>query len=75
VDVIKVQAAILARVHARASMRLQGPSNPLPELADADRFRQRVLAFALAYADVVNRDWARFVSARAALENVAQWAG
>ena len=74
IEVLKVQAAILARAHVRASTRYQGPSNPLPELADADRFRQRVLAFALGYADVAFRDWSRFVSARGDLENVTQWA-
>jgi uncharacterized protein (DUF2252 family) len=74
VDLMKVQAAILARVHVRASTRVQGPTNPLPELADADRFCQRVLAFALGYGDIVQRDWARFVSAREDLDNVAKWA-
>jgi uncharacterized protein (DUF2252 family) len=74
IDVLKVQAAILARSHVRASTRYQGPSNPLPELADAERFRQRVLAFALGYADVAYRDWSRFVAARPDLENVSQWA-
>jgi uncharacterized protein (DUF2252 family) len=73
IDVMKVQAAILARAHVRASMRLQGPTNPLPELADADRFRQRVQSFALGYADIAYRDWQRFAAARGDLENVAQW--
>lgn len=75
IDMIRVQAAILARVHARAAMRVPGPSNPLLTLADADRFSQRVLSFALGYADVVYRDWSRFVALRAELENVGQWAG
>lgn len=75
IDVIKVQAAILARVHARAAMRVEGPTNPLPELADVDRFRQRVLSYALGYADIVFRDWSRFVAARGDLEKVSQWAG
>ena len=74
IDVVKVQAAILARVHARASSRSLGPSSPLPELAAADRFSQRVLAFALTYADIVFRDWLCFVAMRADLENVPQWA-
>lgn len=74
IEVMKLQAAILARTHVRASTRYQGPSNPLPELADADRFRQRVLAFALAYADLAQRDWTRFVAARGDLEDVAKWA-
>jgi uncharacterized protein (DUF2252 family) len=73
-EVMKLQATILARTHARAATRSQGPSSPLPELADADRFRQRVLAFALGYADVVQRDWSRFVAARGDLENVGAWA-
>ncbi len=75
IDVMKLQAAILARTHVRASTRYQGPSNPLPELAEVDRFRQRVLAFALAYADVVFRDWTHFVAARPDLEDVAKWTG
>ncbi len=75
IEVIKVQAAILARTHVRASARVEGPTNPLPELADADRLRQRILAFALGYADIVHRDWARFVGARGDLENIAKWAG
>lgn len=74
VEVMKVHAAILARSHVRASARVQGPTHPLPELGDADRFRQRVLAFALGYADIVQRDWTRFVAARPDLENVANWA-
>jgi uncharacterized protein (DUF2252 family) len=74
VDVMKVQAAILARVHARSSTRVEGPSHPLPELAAVDRFRQRVLAFALGYGDIMYRDWARFCAARGDLENVKQWA-
>jgi uncharacterized protein (DUF2252 family) len=74
-EVIKVQAAILARCHVRASTRVEGPTNPLPELADPDRFRQRVLAFALAYGDLVYRDWTRFIGARAGLESVSDWAG
>jgi uncharacterized protein (DUF2252 family) len=73
VDVMKVQAQILARTHVRASTRVQGPTHPLPELADSDRFRQRVLAFALGYADIVQRDWLRFKAAREDLDNVASW--
>jgi uncharacterized protein (DUF2252 family) len=70
----QVQATVLARIHARAAARAVGPANPLAELADADAFCQRVLAFALAYADVVRRDWQTFVGARAQLENVTAWA-
>jgi uncharacterized protein (DUF2252 family) len=69
-----VQASILARTHARSAARAVGPANPLAELEDADRFCQRVLAFALAYADLVGRDWVRFVGQRADLEDVAKWA-
>jgi uncharacterized protein (DUF2252 family) len=72
--VVRVQASILARVHARSAMRAVGPANPLAELADADAFCQRVLAFALVYADVVQRDWTCFVGARAEVENVEAWA-
>jgi uncharacterized protein (DUF2252 family) len=72
--VVRVQAQILARIHARAAARAVGPTNPLAELADADAFCQRVLCFALGYADVVRRDWSRFVGARADLDNVSGWA-
>jgi uncharacterized protein (DUF2252 family) len=71
----RAQGTILARIHARSAARAVGPANPLAELADADAFAQRVLAFALGYADVARRDWGRFVGARADLENVSAWAG
>ncbi len=71
--VARVQATILARIHARSAARAIGATNPLAELADADMFSQRVLAFALGYADLVRRDWTRFVGARADLDNVAGW--
>src|SRR5262249_32109586 len=67
----RVQGSILARIHARAAARAIGATNPLAELADADVFAQRVLAFALGYADLARRDWTRFVGARADLDNVA----
>jgi uncharacterized protein (DUF2252 family) len=73
-DVAKVQAAILARIHARAAARVVGVANPLAELQDVDGFCQRLLAFALAYADLARRDWQRFVGRRAELEDCAQWA-
>jgi uncharacterized protein (DUF2252 family) len=72
---VRVQAAILARVHARSAMRAVGPTNPLAELEDEDAFCQRGLAFALGYADQVRRDWQRFVGARAELDHVEGWAG
>jgi uncharacterized protein (DUF2252 family) len=68
-----VQANILARIHARSAARAVGPVNPLAELADADAFCQRVLAFALGYADVVRRDWTRFTGSRAELDRVEEW--
>jgi hypothetical protein len=71
---VQVQASILARVHARSAMRAVGPSNPLAEVEDAEACRQRVLAFALSYADLVRSDWHRFVGARAELERVEEWA-
>jgi uncharacterized protein (DUF2252 family) len=71
----RVQAGVLARIHARAAGRAVGPANPLAEAADPDAFCQRVLAFALGYADVARRDFDRFVGARAQLEDVASWAG
>jgi uncharacterized protein (DUF2252 family) len=73
--VARVQGAVLARVHARAAARAIGATNPLAELADAEVFAQRVLSFALGYADLVRRDWTRFVGARADLDDVAAWAG
>jgi uncharacterized protein (DUF2252 family) len=73
--VARAQAQVLARIHARSAMRAVGPTNPLAELADADAFCQRVLAFALLYADVVQRDYTRFVGARAELDRVTDWAG
>jgi uncharacterized protein (DUF2252 family) len=73
--VVRVQAAILARTHGRAAARAVGPANPLAEVADADVFCQRVLSFALGYADLVRSDWTRFVGARGRLDNVAAWAG
>jgi uncharacterized protein (DUF2252 family) len=72
---VRVQASILARVHARSAARAVGPTNPLAELQDADAFCQRVLGFALDYADLVRRDWQRFVGARPELEHVESWAG
>jgi uncharacterized protein (DUF2252 family) len=73
--VARVQASVLARVHARAATRAVGSANPLAELDDPNAFCQRVLAFALGYADVTTRDWTRFVGARAQIEDVASWAG
>jgi uncharacterized protein (DUF2252 family) len=72
---VQVQGSILARVHARSAMRALGPSNPLAELQDTDVFCQRILVFALGYADVVRRDWQQFVGARADLEQVEAWSG
>ena len=71
----KVQAEILARIHARSAARAVGPTNPLAELIEPEAFCQRVLAFALGYADVMRRDWARFAGARADLDRVEQWMG
>jgi uncharacterized protein (DUF2252 family) len=71
--VAEVQAAILARVHARAAARVVGVANPLAELQDEESFCQRVLAFALAYADQVRRDWKQFVGRRAELERCEEW--
>jgi uncharacterized protein (DUF2252 family) len=74
-SVAQVQASILARTHARAAARAVGPTNPLAELEDAGRFCERVLAFVLAYADLVQRDYTQFIGRRAEIENVGQWAG
>jgi hypothetical protein len=73
--VAHVQAAILARTHARATARAVGPTNPLAELEDSERFCARALTFALAYADVVQTDYTRFMGHRGDLENIGQWAG
>ncbi len=73
--VARVQATVLVRIHARAATRAVGSANPLAELDDPDAFCQRVLAFALGYADVATRDWTRFVGARAQIDDVASWAG
>jgi uncharacterized protein (DUF2252 family) len=69
----RVQAEILARTHARSAGRAIGPANPLAELADPEAFCQRVLAFALGYADITQRDWKRFEGARAELDRVEEW--
>ncbi len=74
-EVARVQAEVLARVHARAAARAVGPANPLAELADPEAFCQRVLAFALGYADLVHRDFARFAGARQELDRVERWMG
>jgi uncharacterized protein (DUF2252 family) len=73
-SVVQVQAGILARTHARATARAVGPTNPLAELEDADKFCVRALAFVLAYADLVQSDYTRFVGQRGQLENIGQWA-
>jgi hypothetical protein len=73
--VAAVQARILARIHARAVADAVGPTNPLAELADADLFGQRLLAFALAYADLAVRDYQQFVGRRAEIEDTGRWAG
>jgi uncharacterized protein (DUF2252 family) len=72
--VARVQAALLARTHARAAGRVVGVANPLAELKDVDGFCQRTLAFALAYADLARRDWQRFVGQRAELDRCEEWA-
>jgi uncharacterized protein (DUF2252 family) len=71
--VAKVQGEILARIHTRAIRAAVGPTNPLPGLADPDRFSQHVLTFALRYADLTRQDFDRFTGARAELEKVAGW--
>jgi uncharacterized protein (DUF2252 family) len=72
--VTRVLGSILARTHARAAARVVGVANPLAELSEPASFNQRILAFALAYADLTRRDWNRFVGHRAELENCEQWA-
>ncbi len=74
-EVATVQARILARIHARAAAGAVGPTNPLAELEDADVFGQRLLSFALAYADLAARDYKVFVGRRAEIEDTAKWAG
>jgi uncharacterized protein (DUF2252 family) len=72
--VARVQAGILARAHARAAGRVVGVANPLAELNEVEPFCQRILAFALAYADLARRDWKAFVGRRAELEDCERWA-
>jgi len=74
-EVAALQARILARIHARAVADAVGPTNPLAELQDADAFCQRLLAFALAYADLAVHDYQQFVGRRAEIEDTASWAG
>jgi uncharacterized protein (DUF2252 family) len=74
-SVARAQAALLARTHARSASRAVGVTNPLAELSDVEAFNQRVLAFALAYADLARSDWIQFVGRRIELENCEQWAG
>jgi hypothetical protein len=74
-NVARVQANILARTHARAAARVVGVANPLAELNEAPAFMQRTLAFALAYADLAQQDWKRFVGQRAELDRCENWSG
>ncbi len=73
-SVARAQAVILARIHARSAARVVGVANPLGELADVAAFCQRVLAFALAYADLARSDWVQFVGRRIELEACERWA-
>ncbi len=73
-SVAQAQAALLARMHVRAVARAIGPVNPLADLETSDTFCQRILAFVLTYADLVQRDWTRFVGARAELDKCEEWA-
>jgi hypothetical protein len=50
-----------------------GVANPLAELGEVEPFCQRMLAFALAYADLTRRDWQRFVGRRAELDRCEEW--
>ncbi len=73
-SVAQVQAGILARTHARSAARAVGPTNPLGELENAEKFCMRVLAFVLAYADLVQQDYTRFIGQRMEIENIGSWA-
>jgi uncharacterized protein (DUF2252 family) len=73
-EVATAQARLLARTHARSVASAVGPTNPLAELEDVDVFVQRVLSFALRYADVVMHDYKVFVGHRAEIEDTASWA-
>ena len=73
-DVHADVAATLTITDCTCATHKGGWARPLAELTDADAFCQRVLAFALGYADLARRDWTRFVGARADLDNVAGWA-
>jgi uncharacterized protein (DUF2252 family) len=73
-SVARAQAALLARTHARSASRSVGVTNPLAELNEIDAFCQRVLAFALAYADLARSDWNQFIGRRTELEHCEHWA-
>jgi uncharacterized protein (DUF2252 family) len=70
--VAAMQANILARGHARSVAHAVGLVNPLAHIRDPESFCQRVLTFALTYADVVKQDWTKFVGHRGDLE---KWQG
>jgi uncharacterized protein (DUF2252 family) len=69
-ELAAVQGRILARIHRAALFRASAGSKPLAGMDGA--YQQRVLAFALAYADIVRKDWEEFVKRRAELES---WRG
>ncbi len=73
-EVARVQADVLARVHARAVPRVVGVANPLAEFGDVSAFCERTLAFALAYADLARQDWNRFVGRREEIDRCEEWA-
>jgi uncharacterized protein (DUF2252 family) len=62
-ELARMQACILARVHAKASLSSPGPSATPEELSDPALFIQRVLAFGIACADQACRDHAAFKAA------------
>jgi uncharacterized protein (DUF2252 family) len=69
-ELTAVQGRILARIHRAALFRAGAGSKPLAGMDAA--YQQRVLAFALAYADIVRKDWEEFVKRRQELES---WKG
>ena len=73
-----VEDVLGASVPPRESMRdrrcVPWADQPARELEDAGAFCQRVLGFALGYADTARRDWQRFVGARTELDHVEGWA-
>jgi uncharacterized protein (DUF2252 family) len=71
IAVARLQGDILSQAHLRSAGDAITSFAPL--VAEAEGFVERLLAFALAYAELVRSDWSRFVAARPQLDDVAGW--